>query len=144
MGADTGICDAPGDTARIVYLAAGKYAVRDYSFVHHVSVRGASAEESVIEGTARGLRTGASLSHVTMTGGTSGGIVVYYGEAPNITSCTISGNSATYGGGLYCVRSSSASLTNCTMPGTLSRNGVKKSPERPWRPWDNNPYIRAH
>ena len=63
-----------------------------------MSVVGAGQDQTVIEGTVRGLRTGAVLSDVTVTGGSAGGLVVASGEAPTIRDCTIIGNS---GGGVY-------------------------------------------
>ena len=102
MGADTGVCEGAGEAARLVHLAPGTYAIGGLSLTHNVSLVGAGEEETVIEGTVRGLRTGAVLSHLTVRHGTSGGIRVSAGEAPEILHCAITGNRGYDFGGVYC------------------------------------------
>ena len=80
MGADTGVCEVPGERQRLLRLAAGTYNIEGLNLVPRVSVEGVSEEETVIEGTVLGLRTGAVLSHVTVTAGTPGGMRVPCGR----------------------------------------------------------------
>jgi len=66
-------------------------------------------EESVLEG-------------FTLTGGRGskgldGGGVYCYRSSPTLINCTITGNSAHSGGGVFCVMNSSPVLTNCTISG---------------------------
>ncbi len=114
MGADYGVCETPGEATRLVHLAPGTYAISGLNLCHRVSLEGAGEEETVLEGAVRGLRTGAVISHLTVTAGTDGGVIVARGEKPEISSCTITANS---GSG---VLGSSPTLTNCT----ISRNAV--------------------
>jgi hypothetical protein len=149
MGADTGVCEAPSAPSRLVHLAPGSYSIQGLNLVHRVSLQGAGAEQTVIEGTIFGLRTGSRLSYLTVTKGTAGGIVVTSGESPEIAHCTIrgnaspgntvsgvtcvdsspiltdciiAGNAAVGGGGLRCFRASPA-LTGCTIFGNLAHAG---------------------
>lgn len=133
MGASTGICEAPGESARLIRLASGTYGIEGLSLVHKVSIQGAGEDRTVIEGTVLGLRPGAVLSHVTVTKGTSGGICITDGGAPEIRQCTISGNvaerehvtlwwSGGHGGGVYCADSSPI-LTGCTISGNWAARG---------------------
>ncbi|HAK93473.1 MAG TPA: hypothetical protein DCM87_00280, partial [Planctomycetes bacterium] len=124
MGADLGTCEAADPwEPRVVHVAAGRYTVGGLSLSQGASILGAGADETVLEGTVWGLRTGATLSGVTVTGGTSGGVVIVGGESPSIEDCTISGNSASYGGGVLCERNSSPTLTNCTISGNWAYSG---------------------
>ena len=115
MGAASGSCDTPAGKSRIVHLAVGTYQSEDFDLARRVSLQGSGQDRTIIEGTVRGLRTGASLSNLTITKGKGmeGGIVISTGESPEITNCTISGNS---GGGVSC---GDATLTNCTISGNL-------------------------
>ena len=62
------------------------------------------------------------LSGFTIKNGSTerrgGGIYCIYSSSPTITNCTISGNSAgDDGGGIYCIYYSSPTITNCTISG---------------------------
>jgi parallel beta-helix repeat protein len=140
MGSETGVCDEHGEPVRVLHLAPGTYPIGSLDLSHRVSLLGSGENETVIEGTLSGLRTGTSLSNLTITLGTEGGIVVPNRERPEIhhctisgnggrgvfsegsptlTSCTISGNSS---GGVYC-GGGSPTLTNCTISGNSSYYG---------------------
>jgi hypothetical protein len=108
MGADRGACEDPGNGARIVHVAPGAYPVEGGSLVHHASLEGSGEEETVIEGTVSGLRTGAGLSRLTVTKGIAGGVVLSGPESPEITACTIAGNQ---GSGLSCGAGASPTVT---------------------------------
>lgn len=112
MGAALGRCGLPGERSRLIDLAPGTYEIAGLGLAHGVSLRGAVEDETVIEGTVVGLRTGASLAHVTVTAGTLGGVRVAHAEAPEIVSCTFSRN---HGPGIYCGTGSSADIRGCTM-----------------------------
>lgn len=114
IGAATGRCEVAGHTERRVLLGPGEFSMAGLDLVHRVSIEGAGEEETVIRGTVRGLRTGASLSRVTVTGGTGSGIVVYSRQAPEIADCMITENRAELGGGVYASRSS-PTLRRCTI-----------------------------
>jgi parallel beta-helix repeat protein len=116
MGTPNGFCEEPGERARLIHVAAGRYSIAGSSFIHGVSLEGAGQGETVIEGTLWGLRSGAKLSRVTVTGGTGeGGIIVMAGERPIIEECAITANS---GIGIDCWESSSPILTGCTITGS--------------------------
>ncbi len=123
MGADTGICEGPPGTVRVVHLAEGTYKSNDLDLSHKVRVHGAGEDKTIISGTVYNLGTGALLSHLTVTGGTKGGgIRIGPGENPEISNCTISGNSGRVeGGGVYCC-GSSPTLTNCTITGNWAQS----------------------
>ena len=121
MGADTGVCERPGEAARVVHVAPGTYAIDGLSLTHNVSLVGAGEEETVIEGTVLGLRTGAVLSHLTVRHG--GGIRVSAGEAPEILHCVITGNRGYDSGGVCCGSHSSPTLISCTISGNSGRRG---------------------
>ncbi len=121
MGARQGICDTQAQPTLVVRLAAGTYeSVSGVSLVHKVSIRGSGAEETVIQGTVSGLRTGAALSDVTVTAGEGsrgGGVRIDAAQSPNIVNCRITGNLAHWGAGVYCEEDSSPTLTNCVISG---------------------------
>ena len=126
MGANTGRCDDPPGAALVVHLAAGTYDARDIDIVHGLSLIGAARDQVIVEGTLNGLRGGCRLSGLTVTGGTLGGIRIYAGEDPEISACTITGNTISYGdggcgGGVYCSGASPA-LRDCTISGNLAYN----------------------
>ena len=69
MGADEGTCDAKGPGGGVIHAASGRYSLEGLTLAHGASIVGAGAEETVLEGSVGGLRTGARLSRVTVTGG---------------------------------------------------------------------------
>ncbi len=116
MGADTGVCDAPGVLQQRIRLAAGTYRIAGSTLSRKVSVLGTGRNVTTIEGTIFGLRTGSTLSDLAVTAGSSGGIAISPSEAPAIVRCAVVGNRARrYGGGVYCGTGSSPSLTDCTI-----------------------------
>ncbi len=123
MGASQGVCAETEGGNRVVHLAPGRYSVEGLALAHAASLEGSSPVETVLEGTVWGLRTGAKLSRVTVTGGTYGGVVVDMGESPALEDCTISGNHSLTGsgGGVYCAKDSSPTLRNCTITANSSR-----------------------
>ncbi|MBN1419444.1 MAG: right-handed parallel beta-helix repeat-containing protein [Planctomycetes bacterium] len=112
IGADAGTCDAAGSPSRLIVLETGEYAIEDMDLFHRVSLRGAGRDETIIAGTVEGLRTGASLSHLTVTGGTDAGIRILPGQSPEITTCTIAYN---VGYGIDCGEGSAPVLTDCNI-----------------------------
>jgi len=116
MGADTGRCETAGSRTRLIRLAPGTYRTVMLNLAHHMSVAGSAAEEAVIEGAVFGLRGGATLSSLTVTGGRTGGITISAEESPTITDCVIAGNrTATNGGGVLCGVASTPKLVRCAI-----------------------------
>ncbi len=70
-----------------------------------------------------------TLTGCTISGNSAayggGGVYCFVGSSPTLTNCTISGNSAGYGsgGGVYCEDHSSPTLTGCTISGNLAGTG---------------------
>ena len=123
MGSDTGLCDVPEESDRLIRLSAGTYPIVGFNLAYNVSIEGAGESETVLEGTVFGLRTSATLSHVTVTGGTeTGGIRVGPGESPVISHCTIRDNTAygAAGGGVSCGAGSSPTFLWCTISANLA------------------------
>ena len=100
MGADLGEAGPDGPPELLVRLAPGTYDLGGLTLAHRVSLQGAGRSASTVRGTVHGLRTGATLAGVTVTGGVESGIRIPAGEAPSVVSATIEGNRATDGGGL--------------------------------------------
>lgn len=109
LGADHGLCDEEGRSARVLHLAPGTYAAR--SLAHQISLLGAGRDRTTLEGTVYGLRSGAVLSELTVRNGLTGGIVIGAGEAPEVRRCTIIENR----GAIDCGFGSSPTLTDCTI-----------------------------
>ena len=115
MGAGAQGCHQAGPERRLVHLAAGTYEIGGSTLTHHASLRGKSQAESVVRGTVFGLRTGSSLSRITVTGGTASGVHLNTGEVPEILDTTVTGNTSDYfGGGIFC-ENSSPIITRVTM-----------------------------
>jgi len=154
MGAEVlGICDSPGGKARSIHLAAGTYEVAWLDLRRNVSLEGAGVEETTLLGTVFGLRTGSSLSHLTVTSGKEGGIVIEDGDSPEVRSvtvtenegsssgeycggirvgggtspyfreCIISKNRADYGAGICCGVGSTPLFESCTIAGNRGHSG---------------------
>ena len=78
-----------------------------------------------------GLDNTAVLDGFTIIGGNANGSgnFVFGGglfnnqSSPTITNCTFSGNSGTWGGGMYNYQSSSPTVTNCTFSGNSASSG---------------------
>lgn len=119
MGADHGVRDVTPAARRVVHLDPGTYDISGFSLANNVSLRGAGPEKTVIHGTVHGLRTGASLSGVTVTRGCYGGILVGYGEAPEIMRCVVKANVRS---GLSCGVEAAPRVTNCVFSGNSAAN----------------------
>ncbi|MCZ6794119.1 MAG: right-handed parallel beta-helix repeat-containing protein [Planctomycetota bacterium] len=117
MGADAGGCDGPGSGSRVVRVAAGAYRSAGRSLAHGASIEGAGAAETLLEGGVFGLRDGAALARVTVTGSPVGGIVIAPGQAPRILECAVSGNMA---GGIYCGEGSSPTISRSKIVGNFT------------------------
>ncbi len=123
MGVDLGTCASRDVEHRIIHLAPGRYVIRDLNFSRNVSILGSGEETTILEGTLLGLCSGSELSSLTVTGGEDSGVVVSRDQAPRITSCTITGNKGTEGGGLRCGQGASPSVSNCTIEGNSADEG---------------------
>ncbi|MBN1125746.1 MAG: right-handed parallel beta-helix repeat-containing protein [Sedimentisphaerales bacterium] len=99
MGADAGICDSAKSSVRTIVLEKGVYQIEGFNLACNVSIQGAGPSETIIEGTVSGLRTGASLSGITIRNGTAHGIRINRGDNPSISNCVVTENAA--GGILY-------------------------------------------
>jgi len=87
MGAGTGASQRPPAPSRTIHVAAGTYTVPDTSFALGLSLEGAGRDETLLLGTIGGLRTGASLSGVTIEGGgLEGAVMLGACESPEIRS----------------------------------------------------------
>jgi hypothetical protein len=86
MGASRGACEDPGTPTRLVRIRPGTYSLDGLSLAHGAGLEGAGEGETILEGTVRGLRTGASLSRLTVRGGIT---VLGQGESPRIVDCTV-------------------------------------------------------
>ena len=86
------------------------------SLAYGVDLIGEAPDETILEGTVWGLRSGNILSRLTVTAGSLGGIVIPLGESPTVQKCRIPGNSAQQGGGVWCYRSS-PTLAGCETTG---------------------------
>ena len=58
MGAETGLCETRGEAALRVHVAAGTYDIAGFNLSENVSLQGLSENDTVLQGTVRGLRTG--------------------------------------------------------------------------------------
>jgi predicted outer membrane repeat protein len=134
MGSEPRGCEAPGAALRRIGLGTGTYETNLLNLAHGISLVGAGEEETVIAGSLVGLRTGAVVSHVTITAwGWWGAIgVCVVGEAPEISHCTIRGNTMCgwpafpdgYGsGGVVCSDGAAANLLRCTIVENCSAIG---------------------
>ena len=88
-----------------------------------------AANETIIDATSIGNTTvrgagDATLDGFTVSGGSAsnGGGVYCASSSPTLANCTITGNSALAGGAVYC-SSSSPVLTNCTIMGNSGYDG---------------------
>ena len=130
MGAEGEVVEGSGAPTRLVHLATGTYEFLDFTLTHTVSIEGRGPSETTLVGSVIGLRTGAALSRLSVTGAPSwGGVVVAEGESPAIRQVRISGNASSrdeenplQGGGLYCY-GSSPTVTNCLIAGNWSGSG---------------------
>jgi hypothetical protein len=102
MGADHGTCAVAGAAARLVQAAPGSYDSTGLRLLPprgRLSLAGAGADRTVIVGTVRWLRDGASLSGATVTGGEGGGIILEGAGEVEISDAWVQGNR---GNGIEC------------------------------------------
>ena len=99
-----------------------------------IGVQGDSSDNSshVVANDNNGLNSSAVLDGFTVTAGNadgspfpgnSGGGMYNDGSSPTVTNCTFSGNSASFGGGMFNHSSSSPAVTNCTFSGNSADFG---------------------
>ncbi len=108
MGASNRLCDQPGSAFKMIRLGEGTFQMGTLNLHLRVSIQGEDREKTVIEGLVRGLRTGASLSDVTVTGNSGEGIRIRRNEAPEIRRCAITGQ-------VLCEANSSPVITDCVI-----------------------------
>jgi hypothetical protein len=111
LGAPAGSCDEPGAESRVVRLAPGKYDAAWLNLAHRISVAGSGETNTEVRGTVLGLRTGATLSDLSVTGGDFG-VLLDRGESPNVDRSTFFG---IQGGAVACLEGADARLTGCTI-----------------------------
>lgn len=112
-GSETGTCERAGVPSRLIHVAPGTYEVRGMSLCQWVSIEGSGEKETVLVGDLYGLRTGTTLSHLTVTGATETGISVSAGQAPEIHDVTVTGNRFY---GIHCWQAS-PSIRDCILSG---------------------------
>jgi F-box protein 11 len=117
MGAEQATCDERGSPTRLVRIAEGVYDAGVCNVTPSVSIEGAGVEKTVLRGTIAGLRTGATLSSVTVTGGSEAGIFVAGQESPEIHDCAVAGND-NYG--VMCMGPCTPAIRQCTVSGNSS------------------------
>jgi hypothetical protein len=115
-----------------VHVAAGTY-YENITLKDGVEVLGAGASFTFIDGggsgsvvTANNVGSGTKLDGFTITNGSAsygGGMYNINSSSPLVTNCTFSGNSASYGGGMYNYDNSSPTLTNCTFSDNSAGDG---------------------
>ncbi len=124
MGAESDTCQTLVTQSRVIHLSPGTYPVLALDLSGGVSILGSGEDQTIIEGTLRNLQTSAALSDLTITRGTSAGILITNAESPEIRNCTIHNNHADLGaGGILCLDGSSPTITNCTIRDNSGING---------------------
>jgi parallel beta-helix repeat protein len=116
MGADFGTCAEEGVPERLVRLAPGTYEISGSSLIMGASLAGSGTEETIIEGTVIGLRTGRRISSLTVKGGSSGGIVVDREESPEILEVLVEGSG---GAGIVCRAGSAPRIGDSRISGNM-------------------------
>jgi hypothetical protein len=120
-GIDMGAPQVPaGDGAgpsRRVILTPGTYEVGTRTLSHHASIEGADAETTIIRGRLTGLRTGATLSDLTGTGGIGHALLVGPGQAPRIRDCDFVRSTGT---GVICAEGSAPEFVRCRIAEILA------------------------
>lgn len=118
MGAALGICPETGLPSLRVRLGPGRYSVDALGLQDVMSLEGAGADETILEGTISGLRTGAVMSGVTVTGR-----LQIVGAAPRIESVVVEGSD---GPGVLCLDGAAPEFIRCV----VQRN--RASPNAEW------------
>jgi len=80
---------SPSAETRKVLVGPGTFPAAGTSLFHHASLVGSGAAYTMIEGTVRGLRTGAILSDLTVIRGPHAGVMVFPEASPEIVRCAI-------------------------------------------------------
>jgi hypothetical protein len=120
MGADHGVGGPAGAANVTLRLAPGYYDFTDCSLFYHASLvgTGAGAADTTLLGTVAGLRDGARLQAVTVTGADGPAVLLDLPEAPTIDDCTVSGNTnagGDYWGAITAFSMSKAAIRTCTV-----------------------------
>ncbi|MBN1418460.1 MAG: right-handed parallel beta-helix repeat-containing protein [Planctomycetes bacterium] len=123
MGADVGTCATPGTSTRVVHVAAGTYRLAGVNLSPGVSLLGAGADQTTIEGTVFGLADGQVLCEVTVAGGEYSGLRMLLPGIPEVARCTITGNRCHEEGGGVAVRYASPVFTDCVITENLADEG---------------------
>lgn len=103
MGADRDTCILPGESAILVRLGTGNFDLSHTWLANNVSVEGAGMYDTFVTGPVRRLRTGASLSHLTVHETKSRGLVVDQNQSPEIHHVRVTGS---WGTGILCSNAS--------------------------------------
>jgi hypothetical protein len=92
-----------------------------------VTISGGGAVRVFQVGEKFGTRSAASMSGLTISGGSTsglgGGVYVAYASTLDLSACTISGNSASTGGGIFDGTLADVTLTNCSLSGNSASTG---------------------
>ncbi|MBN1901982.1 right-handed parallel beta-helix repeat-containing protein [Candidatus Sumerlaeota bacterium] len=109
------------------HLARGKYDLSDCRFLKYVSIQGEGMNETILAGSLRGLRSGCSLKHATVTGSRSSGLHIGSHQSPLIEKCCITDNLAGAmnfnGAGIFCGSFSNPAIRDCM----ISHNRIPES-----------------
>jgi parallel beta-helix repeat protein len=120
--------DSPGG---IVHVAAGEYHEHHITLKNGVSVLGAGAAFTTIDGDntdsvvwADGVGPGTTLDGFTITRGNSGvggGMYIFNAATPVVSNCIFLNNQAfLFGGGMYILDGSSPTVANCIFKGNTT------------------------
>ncbi len=88
MGADRGTCAGQASPTSLIRVAAGTYALPAGLWGAGASLEGAGPDLTLLEGTIRGVRTGARIAQATIAGGPVV-IEIIGGQAPEIADSVI-------------------------------------------------------
>ena len=143
MGADQGTCEGPPGPSLTLRLDPGAYPADDFPLAHHVSVQGSGEAVCSIEGTLSGLRSGAFLANLTVTGTGAVGIRVGLDESPEIREVTVSGGSDPGTSGVSVSALASPRLRGCTIVGSAGFGVVCEEVSAPLFDGMHDPRERA-
>ena len=123
---------AQGTYNEVINFLGKAITVRSSSGAAVTTIDGTGLNDSVVKRIS-GEGPDTVLDGFTITGGTGdsslfgsdpvGGGMFNNSSSPTVTNCTLSGNSAHFGGGMYNLSSSSPTVTNCTFSGNTATTG---------------------